>query len=49
MQITVTAKIQVIVTSEQRKVLEKTMQTYCDACNYVANYIYQAHNLQPFS
>jgi len=49
MQITVTAKIQVTVTPEQCKVLEETMQTYCDACNYVANYIYQTHNLQQFS
>lgn len=49
MRITVTAKIQVIVTPEQGKILKETMQTYCEACNYVANYIYQTHNLQQLS
>ncbi len=49
MKITTTAKVQVTVAPEQSELLEKTMQAYCDACNYVANYIYQTHNLKQFS
>jgi len=49
MKLTVTAKVQVAVASEQSKMLDKTMQVYCDACNYVANYIYQTHNLKQYS
>lgn len=49
MQFTVTAKIQVIVTSEQCKLLDETFETYRKACNFVANYIYQTHDLKQFS
>ena len=49
MQITTTAKIQVQVTPEQRKLLDVTMDTYRGACNFVANYIFQTHDLKQSS
>ena len=49
MQITVTAKIQVQVTPEQRELLDATMDIYRDACNFVANHIFQTHDLKQFS
>lgn len=49
MQVTVTAKIQVAVPPEQRKLLDETMKTYRNACNYVANYVFQTHDLKQFS
>ena len=49
MQITSTAKIQVQVAPEQRELLDVTMDTYRSACNFVANYIFQTHDLKQFS
>ena len=49
MQITVTAKTQVAVTPEQRGLLDKTMDAYRNACNFVASYIFQTHDLKQFS
>ena len=49
MQITTTAKIQVQVAPEQRELLDITMDTYRNACNYVASYIFQTHDLKQFS
>ena len=49
MQFTVTAKIQVAVSPEQRLLLDNTLETYRSACNFVANYVYQTHNLKQFS
>ena len=49
MQITTTAKIQVQAAPEQRELLDVTMDTYRSACNFVANYIFQTHNLKQFS
>ena len=49
MQITTTAKIQVQVAPEQRELLDGTMDIYRDACNYVANYVFQTHDLKQFS
>ena len=49
MQITITAKVQVQVTPEQRELLDVTMDTYRNACNFVANYIFQTHDLKQFS
>lgn len=48
-QITITAKIQILVTDEQKVLLNKTMSVYSDACNYVSNYIFKTHNLKQFS
>lgn len=49
MQITITAKIQLQVSPEQRELLDLTMDTYRRACNFVANYIFQTHDLKQFS
>ena len=49
MMTTVTAKIQVIVTLEQRQLLDETLETYRNACNFIANYVYQTHDLKQFS
>ena len=49
MQITTTAKIQVQAAPEQRELLDVTMDTYRSACNFVANYIFQTHDLKQFS
>ena len=49
MQLTVTAKIQVKVLPEQRQLLDETLETYRNACNFVANYVYQTHDLKQFS
>lgn len=49
MQFTVTAKIQILVTFEQRKLLDETLDVYRNACNFVANYVYQTHDLKQFS
>lgn len=49
MQITITAKLQVLVSSEQRELLDATMNAYSNACNCVANYIFQTHDLKQFS
>ena len=49
MQFTVTAKIQVTVSPEQRKLLDDTLETYRRACNFVVNYVYQTHDLKQFS
>lgn len=48
-QFTVTAKIQVIVSLEQCKLLDETLETYRKACNFVANYVYQTHDLKQLS
>ncbi len=49
MQFTVTAKIQVVVSPEQRHLLDETLEAYRNACNFVANYVYQTHDLKQFS
>ena len=49
MQITTTAKIQVQVSDKQRELLNNTMETYRNACDYVADYIYRTHDLKQFS
>lgn len=49
MLFTVTAKIQIIVSLEQSQLLDETLETYRNACNFVANYVYQTHNLKQYS
>ncbi|MCQ2559152.1 MAG: transposase [Clostridia bacterium] len=49
MQVTVTAKIQVAVIPEQHRLLDETMKTYRDACNYVSSHVFQTHDLKQFS
>lgn len=48
-QITVTAKIQITATSEDRVLLNQTMSAYTDACNYVSDYIFRTHDLKQSS
>lgn len=49
MQITITAKIQVAVAIEHRELLDRTMDTYRKACNFVADYVFKMHDLKQFS
>lgn len=44
-QLTITAKVQIIVTDADKTLLEETMSAYCDACNYVSDYVFKTHNL----
>ena len=44
-QLTMTAKVQIIVTYADKTLLEETMSAYCDACNYVSDYVFKTHNL----
>ena len=48
-QMTITAKIQISVTSEDKILLDKTMSAYTDACNYVSKYVFRTHDLGQFS
>ena len=49
MEFTVTAKVQIIVSPDQRQMLDKSLEAYRQACNFVANYIYQTHDLKQLS
>ncbi len=46
---TVTAKIQISVTADDRVLLDKTMSAYSDACNFVADYVFMTHDLKQHS
>ena len=48
-QMTVTAKIQISATADDKSLLNKTMFAYTDACNYVSDYVFRTHNLKQFS
>ena len=48
-QITITAKIQIVATDADKVLLNKTMSVYCDACNYVSDYVFRTHDLKQFS
>lgn len=49
MQFTVTAKVQIITTDEERAMLNRTMDTYRKACNYVSAYVFRTHDLKQSS
>ena len=49
MQMTVTAKIQLLVPSEYYELLINTANTYRNACNFVSEYVFKTHNLKQFS
>ena len=38
-QMTVTAKIQIVVNKTDKALLDETMSVYRDACNYVSDYV----------
>lgn len=48
-QITVTAKIQISTTTNDKVLLNETMSVYSDACNYVSEYVFRTHDLKQFS
>ena len=48
-QMTVTAKIQISVTTEDKILLDETMSVYRNACNYVSDYVFRTHDLKQFS
>ena len=48
-QITITAKVQIAATDTDKVLLNKTMSVYCDACNYVSDYVFRTHELKQFS
>ena len=48
-QITITAKVQIVATDTDKVLLNKTMSVYCDACNYVSDYVFRTHYLNQFS
>jgi len=47
--ITVTAKIQISVSAADKPMLDRTLTAYCNACNYVSDYVFKTHNLKQFS
>ena len=48
-QMTVTAKIQISATADDKVLLDETMSVYSDACNFVSGYVFQTHDLKQFS
>ena len=48
-QVTVTAKVQIVVTDTNKVLLDETMFVYREACNYVSDYVFQTHDLKQFS
>ena len=48
-QMTVTAKIQISVNTDNKALLDETMSVYSDACNYVSDYVFRTHDLKQFS
>ena len=48
-QMTITAKVQIVVIDADKVLLDETMSVYRDACNYVSDYVFQTHDLKQFS
>lgn len=48
-QITVTAKVQIATSENDRALLDKTLSAYRDACNFASEYVFRTHDLQQFS
>lgn len=48
-QMTITAKIQIIVAETDKFLLDETMFVYRNACNYVSDYVFRTHDLKQFS
>lgn len=47
--LTVTAKVQICPSETEKQLLDKTMQSYRDACNAVSDYIFRTHDLKQVS
>ena len=48
-QMSITAKIQVVASDEDKALLDETMSVYREACNYVSAYVFRTHDLKQFS
>ena len=48
-QTTITAKIQISATVNDKALLDKSMSVYSNACNYVSDYVFRTHDLKQFS
>ena len=46
-QMTITAKIQIVVDETDKVLLDETMSVYRNACNYVSDYVFRTHDLKP--
>ena len=46
MEQTVTAKIQIKPDVQARQMLDRAMSVYKDACNFVADYVFETHQLK---
>ena len=44
-QITITAKIQISATADDKVLLNKTMSVYSDACNCVSDCVFRLHDV----
>ena len=40
---------EIIAMETDKVLLNKTMSVYCDACNYVSDYVFRTHDLKQFS
>ena len=49
MNITLTAKVQIIVNNEDSATLKETLDAYKDACNEVSDFVYSSKILRPYS
>ena len=47
-QMTITAKIQIVVDETDKVLLDETMSAYRNACNYVSDYVFHTHDLKQF-
>ena len=47
-QMSITAKIQVVTSDEDKALLDETMSVYREACNYVSDYVFRTHDLNSF-
>ena len=45
----ITAKIKVVASDEDKALLDETMSVYREACNYVSDYVFRTHDLKRFS
>ena len=47
--LTVTAKIQVLVSDTDKVLLDRTLSAYRDACCFVSDHVFETHDLKQFS
>ena len=48
-QMTITAKIQISATIDDKALLNETISAYTNACNYVSEYVFRSYDLKQFS